>query len=270
MEDQQVAQEILAAAFAPFREHGADTATETNGIALGDFRAYMPQHCYIYLPSREPWPASSINGRFDPVPLLDAAGNPILNGKGNPTLIPASQWLDQNQPVEQMTWAPGEPMLIPDRLVSHGGWIRQAGVNCLNLYMQPIIIPGNAAQATIWIEHVHRVFPNAAEHIILWLAHQVQRPAEKINHALVLGGNQGIGKDSLLEPIKLAVGPWNFLEVSPNQMLGRFNGFVKSVILRVNEARDLGESNRFDFYDRLKVLTAAPPDVIRVDEKNLE
>jgi hypothetical protein len=44
---------------------------------------------------------------------------------------------------------------------------------------------------------------------------------------------------------------------------------VKSVILRVNEARDLGESNRFDFYDRLKVLTAAPPDVIRVDEKNL-
>ncbi len=64
-----------------------------------------------------------------------------------------------------------------------------------------------------------------ADHIIMWLAHRVQRPQEKINHALVLGGAQGIGKDTLLEPVKRAVGPWNFAEVSPQQMLGRFNGF---------------------------------------------
>ena len=51
-------------------------------------------------------------------------------------------------------------------------------------------------------------------------------------------------------------------------MLGRFNGFLKSVILRVSEARDLGEFDRFAFYDHMKALTAAPPDVLRVDEKN--
>ena len=38
----------------------------------------------------------------------------------------ASAWLDRNQPVEQMTWAPGEPMLIRDRLISEGGWIERA------------------------------------------------------------------------------------------------------------------------------------------------
>src|SRR5262249_32973495 len=108
-----------------------------------------------------------------------------------------------------------------------------------------------------------------AHHIIKWLAHRVQRPQEKINHALVLGGTQGIGKDTLLEPVKRAVGPWNFKEVSPQQLLGRFNGFLQSVILRVSEARDLGEVNRFSFYDHLKAYTAAPPDVLRVDEKNL-
>ena len=97
----------------------------------------------------------------------------------------------------------------------------------------------------------------------------MQLPAEKINHALVLGGAQGIGKDTLLEPVKHAVGPWNFHEVSPAHLLGRFNGFVKSVILRVNEARDLGEINRFSFYDHTKIYTAAPPDVLRVDEKHL-
>jgi Family of unknown function (DUF5906) len=97
----------------------------------------------------------------------------------------------------------------------------------------------------------------------------VQRPHEKINHALVLGGNQGVGKDTLLEPVKHAIGPWNFSEVSPQQLLGNFNGFLKSVILRVSEARDLGDVDRFKFYDHSKTLTAAPPDVLRVNEKNL-
>src|SRR6516162_539896 len=41
------------------------------------------------------------------------------------------------------------------------------------------------------LEHVHRIYPNDAEHIIPCLAHRVQRPAEKINHALILGGKQG-------------------------------------------------------------------------------
>jgi Family of unknown function (DUF5906) len=98
----------------------------------------------------------------------------------------------------------------------------------------------------------------------------VQRPQEKINHALVFGSKrQGTRKDALLEPVKRAIGPWNFQEVSPQQVLGRFNGFLKRVILRVNEARDLGDINRYQFYDHMKAYTAAPPDVLRVDEKNL-
>ena len=44
---------------------------------------------------------------------------------------------------------------------------------------------------------------------------------------------------------------------------------MKSVILRVSEARDLGELDRFKFYDHTKIYTAAPPDVLRVNEKHL-
>jgi hypothetical protein len=143
-----------------------------------------------------------------------------------------------------VTPAPGEPLIIADRLISHGGWIHRPGEACLNVYHPPTIAPGNAAEADPWLDHVHRIYPNDAEPIIKWLAHRVQRPAEKINHALVLGGKQGTGKDTLLEPIKRAVGPWNFIEVMPSHMLGRFNGFLKAVVLRINEARDLGEVNR--------------------------
>src|SRR5262249_33958606 len=80
---------------------------------------------------------------------------------------------------------------------------------------------------------------------------------------------QGIGKDTLIEPVKCTVGPWNVAEVSPQHLLGNFNGYVKSVILRISEARDLGDINRFSLYDHMKTLTVAPPDVLRVNEKHL-
>jgi hypothetical protein len=108
------------------------------------------------------------------------------------------------------------------------------------------------------------------EYALNWFAQRVQRPAEKPSCALVLIGEEGVGKDTLLEPVKRAVGGWNFQEVSPQQIMGsRFNGYLKSVILRVSEAHDLGEVNRYTFHDRMKTLIAAPPDVLRCDEKNL-
>jgi hypothetical protein len=241
----------------------------SEGVSLHDFYAYMPSHSYIFAPARDLWPAASVNSRIPPVLLLDAAGKPAIDPDGKPRKLSASAWLDRNRPVEQMTWAPGMPMLIRDRLTSQAGWIERKDVACYNLYRPPSIEPGDPAKASRWIAHMHKVYPDHAEHIVRWLAHRVQRPEEKVNHALVLGGQQGIGKDTLLEPVKRAVGPWNWQEISPRDVLGRFNGFAKSVVLRINEGRDLGDVNRFSFYDHMKSYTAAPPDVLRVDEKNL-
>jgi hypothetical protein len=239
------------------------------GVTIEDFRAYMPSHSYIFMPCRDIWPAASVNSRIGSMPVLDKNGRPKRK-RGKAVTMSASTWLDQNRPVEQMTWCPGLPMLIDGRLIVDGGWIERPSVTCFNLYRPPRIRLGDARQATRWLDHVRKVFGcEDGEHIINWLAQRVQFPETKINHALVLGGAQGIGKDTLLEPVKLAVGPWNFHEVSPQHMLGRFNGFLKSVILRVNEARDLGEVDRFKFYDHMKAYTAAPPDVLRVDEKHL-
>jgi hypothetical protein len=142
-------------------------------------------------------------------------------------------------------------------------------VSCFNLYRPPTIKLGDANQAGLWIDHIRKVYPGDADHIINWLAHRVQHPADKINHAVVLGGRPGIGKDTLLEPAKQAVGPWNFHEISPKQVLGRFNGFLKSTIMRISEARDLGDISRYEFYDAMKSYTAALPDVLRLDEKNI-
>jgi hypothetical protein len=39
-----------------------------------------------------------------------------------------------------------------------------------------------------------KVYSADVEHIVKWCAHRVQRPGDKINHALVLGGAHGVGK----------------------------------------------------------------------------
>jgi hypothetical protein len=76
-------------------------------ISLDDFYAHMPTHRYIFVPCRQLWPARSVNARLG-----------FIDG------IRASDWFDQNRHVEQMTWAPGQPMLINDRLISEGGGSR--------------------------------------------------------------------------------------------------------------------------------------------------
>lgn len=251
----------------PAQKGKGTTTGSDEGVNLTDFWAYMPAAKFIFAPSRDLWPATSVNSRVPAQKALDRNGNPIKRD-GEVVYVPASQWLAKERAVEQMTWAPGEPTVIEGRLVSEGGWIVREGCRCFNLYRPPIVAKGTAALAQKWISHVQRVYPDDAEHIIQWLAQRVQRPEDKINHALVLGGNQGIGKDTLLEPAKYAVGAWNCSEVSPQQLVGRFNGFLKAVIMRVSEARDLGEVDRFGFYEHMKTYTAAPPDVLRVDEKN--
>jgi hypothetical protein len=229
----------------------------------------MPMHKYLFVPTRELWPAASVNARIPPIKLTDESGKPVLDDNRKQVTIRASAYLDRWKPIEQMTWAPSQSLIIRDRLMFEGGWIERRGVNCLNLYHPPTIVPGDPAKADKWLSHVRYVYPDHADHMVTWFAHRVQAPREKINHALVLGGAQGIGKDTLLEPVKHAIGPWNFKEASPTQVFGRFNGYLRSVILRISEARDLGESDRFKFYDHLKAFTAAPPDVLRLDEKHI-
>lgn len=237
---------------------GETPVAPRSSVGLEDFYAYLPDHRYIYIPTRELWPASSVNSHLPRVSLGDQK-------------VKAASWLDRERPIEQMTWSPGDPLIIRDRLLpgGSGGWMKRPGAAVFNLYRGPEELPGDPGEAGPYLDHLQRVFPADVDHLLRWMAHRIQRPGEKVNHALLLGGAQGIGKDTLLEPLKAGVGPWNFSEIPPGALLGRFNGFVKSVVLRISEARDLGDFDRYAFYDHLKTMAAAPPDVLRVDEKNL-
>jgi hypothetical protein len=240
------------------------------GMQIEDFVAYKLQHKFIYLPTGDPWPASSIDSSLRPRGLVDRAGRPILNDQGRQKTIKATTWLDRNAVVQRMTWAPGEPQIIKNKLFDEGGVIHKFGARTFNKYKPSNLNPGDSRKAGLWLAHVKRLLCEEASHVTLWLAHRVQRPHEKINHGLVIGGDPGIGKDTMLEPVKRAVGHWNWQEISPHHILGNFNPYVQAVVLRINEMRDMGDFNRYTYYERMKTLKAAPPDTLPVNQKYIE
>jgi hypothetical protein len=227
---------------------------ESKGHHVEDLVAYLPQRKYIFRPTGALWPPKSVDSSM---PCIDGSKATL------------TQWLDQNQCVEQMTWHPGEEEFIRDKLVVEGGWIDKPEACCYNLYIPPTIKMGTAGEVDNWLFHVYYLFNDAdADWIIKWLAHRTQKPGEKINHALIMGSDDhGIGKDAMLVPVREAVGPWNWQDKNPTQVMGQFNSCLKSVVLRINEVRDLGEISRYQFYDFSKQILAAPPETLSIDEK---
>lgn len=229
-----------------------------DGIVLSDFVAFLPTHQYYHIPTGAMWASVSVNAKIAP---LTVDGNEMT----------ASQWLDTYRCAVQTTWMPGEPLEIKDRVINDGGWADHPGVICLNLYRPPTVAGGEADAAGPWIRHCIKVYGKEnAKRLIDWFAHRVQRPHEKINHALFLGGSPGIGKDSLLVPVINAIGPWNAQDISPKALLGQFNTYARAVILRISETHDLGDINRYTFYDASKVYCASPPDYLRVNQKHMQ
>jgi len=249
----------------------ASTATK---FALEDFYALAPANRCVYRPTKDLWRNEAVDKRLPPQPLLKPDGSPVLNARGKPVMISASEALAKYRSVERATWHPGEPEIIRDKLAVDTGWIKKPGATSINLYLPPNYIPGEAAQATRWEKHMRVLYPDEANHLIAWLAYRVQYPGLKPNHCIVLVGDPDIGKDTLLYPVRHAVGPWNFRDVSLGHLVHPNNDFLCAVIIRVNEARDTGDANRgrIDRYamnDHMKALLTTPPETHRINRKYL-
>src|SRR5215831_7925118 len=222
-------------------------------IVITDFYSYLPNAKYLYVPTQTLWPPKTINARL-----------PKQGKKG------AQRYLDRHRAVSQMIWAPGHPQIVKDKHLIEGGWYAKPGAIVFNQYRQPEIKGGDPRQAGPWLDLFKKLYPNPMEHqhIIKVLAYKLQHPATKINHAIVLAGGMRIGKDTLLLPFKRALGDWNCYEAKPATIMSAFNGYMRSILLTINETRDLGEVKRIDFYNHMKDVIASPPETVLVNEKH--
>ena len=230
------------------------TSQTSKGPTIDDFYAYLPDHKFIHKPTGALWPAKSVD---ETLVAPDQRSKP-------------SVWLDRNRPVHALSWLPGEPPLVENTIVTENGRLRHLGCHTFNRYVIPNVPVGDPDLAGPWLDHIKDLYGDEGVNLIVpRLAHRVQRPAEKINHAMVWGGDPGIGKDTILAPVRYVIGEANMAEASPQDLTGKFTSFKRAIILRISEARDLGEVNRYALHEHTKTLLAAPPETLTVNEKFL-
>jgi hypothetical protein len=243
----------------PLPDHPELTAPQAN--ALSKFWAHLPSGKIIHAPSRMLWAAGSFDKHIGRIKGAMA----LATGPG----MLASTWSSQNRFVHSMGWAPGEPEIVEDRILTDDGWIRVPGERSFNLYLPPDIehIEGDVSR---WLDLIKFIYPEEWQHIVQYFAFKAQNPGIKINHGLVFIGAPGIGKDTIVEPVIAAIGPHNFQGVpAPVFFNSDFNGYLKAVLLRIDEVHDLGGESKYAFHDRTKTVIAAPPPSHRINVKHV-
>jgi hypothetical protein len=221
------------------------------GSSMNDFYAFLPDHTYIHRPSG--------------VACSSASVDEVIGKEARQVLAPTV-------PVHSYTWAPGFPerftldVMDPTHEGGEQVWM-------YNQYRAPRKVAPAFTDVSPWLNLLHKIFPDDAEHILSYFADAVQFPGRKCNHALVMGsGVHGTGKDTLLVGLQHAVGNKNFRAIKPHQVAETFTPWMRSVVVQISESRDMGEGfvaiSRFELYERCKDLAAAPPLALDCNEKH--
>lgn len=226
-------------------------------VPIGHFVYYGPGNNYVYRPTTSFWIA----------PAVDAAVSPVNeNGK----IIKASDWLRMNALVTSMTvWPEGDDDIIKGKDCRNGALVDVVGAATFNAYKRPTIELGDARLAGPFVDHVRRVFnkPGDADQFLNYMAHRVQRPWEKPRFALLLAGDQGVGKDTAVEFCIPAIGSWNVANIEPAIMDSAFNEYVATTLVRISEAANLHEMTKWAFNEKTKTLIAGQPDDATINPK---
>jgi len=166
----------------------------------------------------------------------------------------------------KLTYAPGDPVLIPVgpqefdintwRPSPHG---KMKGVTAL--------------QVGRWLDHVEFVLGSLEERdrFLRWCAYAVQFPERKANWHWLVMSVEGFGKDTMLKPVCLAVGPKNYIPISIFDLGREFNYYAEKKMVVISETKQVNTvtASAHDTYAvRLKPLLASPPDHIVVNRKN--
>jgi hypothetical protein len=123
-----------------------------------------------------------------------------------------------------------------------------------------------------WLDHVELIFGDlsgpAACHFLDFVGFLLQRPGEKINHAMVLfGEEQGTGKDTVLYPVFKAIGDQNVKVVTPEKLASQWTEFLLGQVVYVPEIMNF---SRREMGTKLKDFITTPPYYVSVNTKNVK
>lgn len=194
---------------------------------------------------------------------------------GKPKIVKTSAWkLFKDEPRRRksymhLTCRFGAPVEVVEHLPDLEGV-------CLNTWREPKrarALPDAASDRDVepFLRLAAYVIPGKAEreHVFDFMAHTAQKPGEKINHALVLGSrSEGVGKDTLFEPLRAAIGRRYVREIGPPQLTASFNKWLVGCKLVI--VQEMHNFERRATMNLLKPLVAAPPEALSVNLKGVQ
>ena len=152
---------------------------------------------------------------------------------------------------ERIEFLPGQPEVTHDA----------DGCRVLNLWKPPPWTADDRAdEPAFFLEHLKYIFDNdetAIEHVLNFLAHIVQRPQERIAHALLITSEaEGIGKSTLGTIVRRLVGEQNSRVAQTKDLKSSFDGWlVGKLVVHVDE---IYEAGNWDLANKLKPLITEP------------
>lgn len=216
---------------------------------------------FIYQPTNARWTKEAV----------DAAASPV-NEDGK--VIEPSAWLKKNRAVTSMTCDPElEEGFVPGLESKEGSLVDDESAAVYNIYRKATIILGDPEKAGPFVDHVHKVFDKKgagtsdADQFLNYMAHRVQRPADKPRFALLICGEEGCGKDTAIDFCVPAIGPWNMANITPQMMVDSFNEFLTKTIIRISETASQKDISKWAFYNSVKVVISGAPDYVVINPK---
>lgn len=196
--------------------------------------------------------------QYDKETFNDTNLQRFTGAQDNPKAAPTFLRHPDARVVDRPTYAPGrrDPVL------------EEHGETCVNLWRPGEVSPRHG-DPTPWLEHVAWVVPDEGprEHLLDWLAFQVQQPGEKCNWAVFLGGAPGCGKDTLFQPVLEGVGERNYRTIGPDDLASGYTDWLERAQLVV--LNEMMNFERRELSNRLKPLVASPPTKLRINAKFL-
>jgi hypothetical protein len=221
--------------------------------------------CYFDLTTRQEISRSSFNALYRHISCKS-----IHNGRKIEASVSFDELREANGAavVREVTYAAGEPALtLRDGELYANRWM-DARPNISGV--------GGVSDTDIqkWLAHCARLLPDFSElnHVLDVMAFKLQNPAVKINHAVLHGGTQGCGKDTMWHPFIWSV-CGDFLKnrglIDNDSLHSQWGYQLESEIVLLNELKEPEAKERRALANRLKPIIAAPPAMLPINRKGL-
>jgi hypothetical protein len=228
------------------------------------FAYLLSDEAFFDMQERHHIPRTVFNALFRHIPCHSIH----TDAKGKSRRVEASICFDENRQsmgapaLVGITYSAGDDVLVTRDGDVFGNMWRDA---------RPPVNRELKADISLWLDHCAALIPEKSdrEHIFDVMACKLQQPRTKINHAVLIAGYQGSGKDTFWAPFLWALCGQgrNKGELNNNTINSQWGYAYESEVIILHELRESEAKDRRALANHLKPIIAAPPETILVNKK---